>query len=415
MSRERTTDPAARLPHHPTRTAALILLFSWPACGVLAEEGDRFTPYVTYSHMRDSNLFRVSGDAEAQAILGTTETADTVHRYTAGFKTDLPVERQRFRLDANVDKTKFDRFDFLDNTGGKGRAVWDWRVGNHWNGDLGYTYTRNISEFVEFQQAVKDIRTQDGYFVSAAHLFHPSWQARAAGSKTDTGHSADSQRTLNQDATGMELGLHYTSPKGSRTGLTVKRRRVEFPEREVVSGSLFDNGYREWEYSAVLDWALTGKSWLKGRAGYTDREHDQLPARDFSGATGRLTHDWQPTGKLRLETSLWREISAYEDYTASYIVEQGAGLAPSWRPTALIGVGVPLSRKKREFKGDPGFALSGLPVREDKVRTYGINLTYQPWRKVDLSLAHLSEKRSSTRVLDEYRVRVLSGSLQVSF
>ena len=137
---------------------------------------------------------------------------------------------------------------------------------------------------------------------------------------------------------------------------------------EVVAGSLVDNSYTELEGSVVAHWVATGKSTLDGRVGYTARRHDQVPERDFDGATGRLAYGWFIGAKTLLDFSAWREIQSTEDVSASYILAQGWGIGPAWAPTVKLVFQAKYVREDRDYRGDPGIALSGTPEREDTFR-----------------------------------------------
>ena len=71
--------------------------------GISFAATENFTPYVYTRVSYVSNLFRVANDAEA-ALLGITDTDDRVQYAGTGFRADLPVSRQRLRLDVAVDK-----------------------------------------------------------------------------------------------------------------------------------------------------------------------------------------------------------------------------------------------------------------------------------------------------------------------
>src|SRR5690606_21074763 len=90
------------------------------------------------------------------------------------------------------------------------------------------------------------------------------------------------------------------------------------------------------ETSLVARWAATGKSTFEARAGYTRREHDQVPQRDFDGFTGRLDWDWFIANKTLLNVAIWRQLNSLELADAAYAVTEGWGLGPAWAPTVKL-------------------------------------------------------------------------------
>jgi len=57
--------------------------------------GDSVRPYVSYSISQDSNYFRVANDAQAQALLGTSDSAVTSRTGEVGVDADLKFRSVR--------------------------------------------------------------------------------------------------------------------------------------------------------------------------------------------------------------------------------------------------------------------------------------------------------------------------------
>ena len=55
-----------------------------------------------------------------------------------------------------------------------------------------------------------------------------------------------------------------------------------------------------------VNWTPSALSSLEGRIGYSRIRHEDVSQREFSGITGNLLWNWQPTGKIRLTTQLTR-------------------------------------------------------------------------------------------------------------
>ena len=64
--------------------------------------GDSIQPYVSYSISRDSNYFRVASPDQAQALLGTTDTAVTTQNVLVGVDANLKFSRQMVLLRVNL-------------------------------------------------------------------------------------------------------------------------------------------------------------------------------------------------------------------------------------------------------------------------------------------------------------------------
>src|SRR5690348_6989007 len=60
------------------------------------------------SYLHDNNIFRLSNDANRQALLGTNDTSETVYRLQAGFRHEgLVAGRQRIRVEARGELNLF--------------------------------------------------------------------------------------------------------------------------------------------------------------------------------------------------------------------------------------------------------------------------------------------------------------------
>jgi len=189
----------------------------------------------------------------------------------------------------------------------------------------------------------------------------------------------------------------------------------DYPNRQVVPGGTVDNNFKEYEASAVAHWAVTGKSGLDGRLGYTSRRHDQVTQRDFDGVTGKLAYDWFVAAKTILNFSVWREIRSIEDVSASYVLSEGWGIGPSWAPTSKLVFQAKYVREDRDYRGDPGFVLAGTAPREDTFRGLNLAAGYSPRRNIELGVAIETGDRSSNTAGRDYDYNAVSANARLRF
>jgi len=373
------------------------------ATSASAAPEDAFRPYVSYNVTRDDNLFRTATDAEA----------DTINQLSAGINVDLPISRQHVLARAAVSKTQFSRFGDLDYSGRDMLGQWNWQLGNLWSGDLGYSNSRTLASFADFQQRLQNIRTQTGRFFDAAYQLHPEWRVKAGLSRYDLTNSAASQSYVDSTSDTAQLALNYVSPTSSTVGLQVKRIDGNLPNRELIIATLYDNSYRQTEYNATADWAFSGNSRFTGRLGYTKRAHDQVPERDFSGVAGRLGLSWVPAGKTSLDFAVWRELGSVDTGFASYFVTKGASITPTWAVGSKFNLQGRLSTENRDYRGDP--RVIDFAARQDKVRTLSLGAFYNPWRNTQLGLNYQADRRNSNQAGADYADNSLTASIRVDF
>lgn len=388
---------------------------AFPAYPVEGPDGRRVQFSVSGGLYHDSNLFRLSDSADAQSVLGTGKKSDNVYRLGAGLKADLPVSRQRVLLDAHVDYYDYDRFGVLDHAAYRAGATWKWQAGNQLSGDVGYARRRYLASLAEIQAPVRDLVTQDHAFARGGFLVTPRWRIRGELDWSKYDHGEATRNALDSRITSVTAGLDYVTPANNSVGGQVKYSEGDFPNREFVAGSFVDNQYRETETSLVMRWMVTGKSTLDARLGYTSREHDQVPQRDFDGVTGRLGYDWMPGAKTRLSFAAWREIRSYEDISASYILSKGASFGPSWAPTEKIVLQGRLVHEKRLFEGDPGIVLATGPQREDTFNGLRLSAGYSPRRNVELAVGLDRGDRNSNVTGRDYDYTAVSANAKLRF
>jgi exopolysaccharide biosynthesis operon protein EpsL len=372
----------------------------------------------------DDNIFRLSDSAPSPA--GVSDRSDTIFRVGIGLKADLPVSQQRFLFDAKVDNYNFDRYGQLDHVGYRAGAAWKWQAGQRLSGDIGYTRRRFLADLGEIQAPLKDLITEDRAYASAGFMVTPRWRVRGAGDWLKWDHGDGTRDTLDLRVTSGTVGLDYVTPANNSIGGQVKFSNGDYPNRQVFPGGNVINSYDEYEASAVLHWIITGKSVFNARVGYTRREHDEVPARDFDGGTGRLSLDWAAGAKTLINASVWREIRSVEEQgtleqaAASYILSTGASIGPAWAPTSKLVFQLKAVHEKREFQGDPGPAFGTFPgapgvQREDTFNGVRLSAGYSPRRNLQFSVSAERGDRDSNIVFKDYDYTRVSGNAKFQF
>lgn len=390
----------------------------WPSEGVFpAYPADRIDRRVEYSVSggiyRDDNVFRLSDSANAAAIIGTSERSDTITRLGVGIRVNLPVSRQRFRAEAQLNHLNYDRFGQLDHDAYRLLGVWDWQFGNQWSGDLGYGTRRYLASLAEVR--AKDLVTEDRIFLNAGYQLTPRWRVRGGLDWFDFEHSAAARNVLDSEVTATTLGADYVTPAGNSIGGQVRFADGRYPNREVIGATAVDNRYDEVETSAVARWELTGKSRLDARLGHTSRKHDQVPARNFSGATGRLGFDWLVTPRTGVNFAVFREARSVEDLNASYVIAKGFSVGPRWAPSVRIVLQGRLVWEEQDYRGDPAISLAAGAQRSDKFNGISLAGGYEFSRNLEFSLHYDFGKRTSNIALRDYDFNAIAANAKFSF
>ncbi|MBX9632071.1 MAG: hypothetical protein K2X67_16265 [Burkholderiales bacterium] len=404
------------------RPAVLVCVVLAVTAGrVQALDGDRIRPSVGLNYTYSSNLFYLDDRIPDSQLpfIKNGQRSDSILGLRAGLDADIPVSRQIFTLRSNITDNRYATYDNLDYVSYNVRGVWNWVVGSDWDGDVGLAHTQSLGSFADLnnlQRDTRNIRNTDDYFASGMYRMGYDWKLRAAVRNTQLRNSATSFATTDRNDVVYEIGSRRYSKGGDNfLGLNFRIIDGRFPNREVVAGSTIDNSYREYTLEGTVDWRYSGQSKLSGALGWTNRLHDQISERNFSGITGRLTAVYSPSGVIGLNAAIFREIGNYQDITTSYILTEGIRVGPSYAVSEKLSLQANYQYSIREFLGDPGFVVTGLPTRKDHINSLLGTVTWLPLRNAQISATLSYDTRSTNRPLFDYDVTTFFVSAQLTF
>lgn len=401
------------------RCAASVCVMLTAASGsAQALDGDRIRPSVGATYTYSSNLFYVDDRIPPQSLtfLKDGQKSDQIYGLRVGLDADIPVSRQMLTLRASATNNNYVTYDNLNYLGYNVRGAWNWVVGSDWDGDAGFGRIQALGSFADVRTNIRNIRNTDELFASAMYRVVPDWKLRVAIRNTKLENSADTFKSTDRDDTIYELGSRRYS-KGADNFFGVNFRAIDgrFPNRVVTPTATVDNSYRQYTLEGVVDWTYSGLSKLSGTLGWTNRIQDQLSERNFSGITGRLTGTYSPTGIVGLNAAIFREIGSYEDITTSYILTQGFRIGPSYSVSEKLLLRADYTFSNRQYLGDPGFVVTGLPVRDDDLNSLSGSVIWSPRRNVQVNATLSYDTRASNRPLTDYNVTTFFVSAMLTF
>jgi len=409
----RSSDPRSRLtPKIPYCLASALLL---PALHARAQEAAKVTPFVEETLTSDDNVFRISRDVDPATVVGSRSRADTYRSTSFGLSADVPVSRQRFVGSLTFNSTRYQRFSALDFNGHDLRGSWLWQAGKDLRGELGFSDTNSLASFAQLLGTTPDQLRVRQEFVNAAWMVTPHWRLRAAGDRLEQRNSDPATLFNDVNIDGFEGSLSRVSTAGNSIGCSARIETGHFPTLQPLGAALIDNAYRQYGAGLTLDWTISAASHVLARVDQVRRRYDQLPQRDFNGATGRAEFTWTPTGKLALTAIAQRDISPYEYTRSSLVLIKGIGLRPTWRMTAKLELSADLEVLTRSYPADPAQALGLAGQRDDRVRTASALLVYHPAPTVTLQASLLHEVRSSNAAFGDYAANVAWINARLAF
>jgi len=364
-------------------------------------------------------VFRISSSSDPAAVLGTSSKGDTYYTTSLGFNFDVPASRQRFQGGLAWNETRYDRFKVLNLTGHDGRAAWLWRIGDDFDGQLGYTETLALASLANVQSGVQSgtpnpLLKQRAFF-NAGYRLTPRWRLGADVSSLEQSNEAATSKVNDVNVDSAGVTMTYTTPSGNRAGVILREDKAQYPNPQLVAGVLVDNAYRQQNLAIFTDWTMTGQSRVNAQAGLARRSYEQLPERDVELPVFRVIYDWTPTGKLTLSAVAQRDISTTEEVTIGHVVVKGIALRPALRLTEKLGIGGILEYSDKKYQGDPAMVLGTVPERTDRIRAAEVSAAYRPTRAIRLELSWRHETRSSTVALGDYTVNIASVNIRLGF
>lgn len=392
------------------RWSLLLLVAAGHAHG---DAGDVLNVTLAQTFGYDSNLFRLSDDIDAGAVIGSSARSDSYSASTLRLAANKTLGRQLVRAEAGMTSRRYDRFARLDSNLRDYRLGGDWQLGRLWNGTLSVGRVQTVPGFNDFRPAVRDIVTTDQARLQGTMRLHADWQMNLGASATRIQHSAEANAYANSRVDGAEFGLRYQPGAGREFGVRMRQSDAMLANRQLADGTQVDNSYREDACEFSTAWRTGGSSSLRGALGWVERRHRELSGRDYAGQTGNLGWNWAPTGKTTFGLNLRQELSSQASLLATYATVRSVGISAGWQPTAKLGVHASVERRRRDMDGDPVTLLSGQPARSDDERYTSIGLSYAAWRDLQLQATWRNERRDSSVAMYSYASRqyVFTASL----
>jgi hypothetical protein len=164
-------------------------------------------------------------------------------------------------------------------------------------------------------------------------------------------------------------------------------------------------------------WNYSVKTRIRGQIGYASQTFEHIKSRNFSDiiATGDIL--WQASRKSSLYLEFWRYISAADNLTASFQLNQGVRLTPAWTwsETPKIQVELPISYEQQSSLGALNFGNTSTPLQQANNAMIRLNVNYTPIPNVEMSAFALYEQRRSTNPLQSYQHQSVGLTMKVSF
>ena len=380
----------------------------------IASPDDNIKAYVASNLLYDSNFLRVSENAPV-LFTGGKAKSEFIKQVTAGFDMDWKNSRQHFIIKANANQNWFQNFTTLNYIGWNTKAQWNWQMGNHLSGEIGYANIQSLNSYDYLNVLAPNLQNSQRYIANAGYLFHPNGKINLGVFRNEAMYDNISRQISNNIEDNAELNLQYLSPTGSIYGLRLLATDGQYPQRQFVATVPIDNAYKRMNYAMTWDWHASKKSRANGFFGYTQQKYAHISANDFSGITARLNLEWQASDKTLLGLSVGREINQYISLTSNFLQTQGVWFNFTWKSSPKITLTLPISYQQQQFLGSVGVNAVSLGQEIDNVGSIGFNLMYLPVESISIDFALKSEKRDSNNPLRNYETQSVNVNMRAFF
>lgn len=368
-------------------------------------------PYVGANISYDDNVFRFNSPDQAEAAFGSSVTSDIVKRLDFGVNVNLRLSRQVFTLASNINESRYDRFELLDNTGKSNKLAWNWRLGNDIYGELSASENQAIAGFTEVRQPVKNLRTTSRQIASVHWDFHPDWTVDAVRDHVKTENELISLNGSDRDDDAFEVGLRYQNPLGTQLGLAYRILDSDFPNRAI---SILGGETSKKDIIVTAAWLPTAKTKISTRVSQVNITYKDTSQRDFNGLSQRWNLDHTLTGKTAINLTAYRDVSPVDDVFSTYVKTKGFGVNPVWNPTSKISVRAGLGYEERDYLGSSGFLLVDTD-RYDETKNASLSVSYTPTNKSVVQIQYQGENRTSNITNSGYKFNNVNLMMRYDF
>lgn len=379
-----------------------------------ADQDDTINLNAGIGYLHDSNLFRLSPEANTKALLGKDNRDDQITTTSLGIAFRKALGLQVFEAGWDRLSNRYATYTHLDSDINNRRMAWRWQLTPSVKGNLAYNQTQSMVGFADYSNyATQNIRRITTYRVDADWNILPGgWHLITGVDRYETTNSQTYTQDEGSRITSTDVALRHVFSSGNWADLSGRAGRGEFPNRKPNDLSQFDNNFDDRRAEFRANWSH-GKSTLRGGVGYSTREYEHYEARNYSGAVGNLAWQWQPTGKTGLLLSWKRDLAAFTDQTSSYYLQDVFSIMPIWQADAKLRLGVKFDHARRDYRG--AITTAAYTPRNDRITSAKISLDWTPLRTLTINAYWSQEGRNSSLAMGDYSARQIGVNLRAEF
>lgn len=397
----------------PLRQAAWAALATL-ACGAAVAQSSPYYIGVSQSLGHESNIYRIGDGQDALLAQAGLSKSDTVSSTALIGGVDQTISRQRVYGSFNLRANRYANNKTLDNGSyGLNLAV-DWATIGRLSGTLSAAADRGLAQFnnrtaaggIETKKNVVGNRRVD---LTARLGVVTRYTLEGSLGYRQRSYSAVEYIGDEFRETSGSLGLRYRPSSALALGAALRVSEATYPKFKRVSAGGYESDRLNRQYlDLTADWRPTGASQLYVRLSPTHASYDRNTGSDFSGFTGSATWGWKPSGRLKVDTRLSRDIGQSSDAVNLGLFGQGVvdysrtttalSVRAEYELSGKVALTSGITYAHRALTDTTSLAGQNLAARSgsDDTTTLSLGGRWQPTRTVQVGCNVSTEQRSSS-------------------
>ncbi|QPF75084.1 MtrB/PioB family outer membrane beta-barrel protein [Roseateles sp. DAIF2] len=250
-----------------------------------------------------SNIYRTGGVQPRNNDNVTTATL------LAGL--DQRLGRQRLFGDVSLRSNSYENNRSLRNNGYALNAGLDWETIGRLSGQLSVNSNRNLAQFNPGGGAPsvtkKNIEQTDQARASVRYGLASLLTLEGSLTHRRRDYSASEYDAYDYQQDTVSVGLTYRPSSALTLGVALRYGDGKYPHVPLGGGRSAVDDFTSKNVDLTGTWVPSAASTLSARLSASRRDRSLASSTDFSGATGSLTWNWQPTARLKINTTVMRD------------------------------------------------------------------------------------------------------------
>jgi len=336
-----------------------------------------------------SNVYRQSSAPNSDTVTSAGLLGGIDQRYG----------RQHVTLDGSLQNNRYSNNRELNYRSHSLRGALNWQTVGNLSGVLSAKSDRSMADFNIGRDVQpifkKNIESSDEYQaiarlgVSTRYTLEGGWTHR---SRSFTAEEYDSLVYRQNTAS---LGVYATPAGNVRLGLVARHTKGKNPRYRTDLLNRAPNDYSRDDVDLTARWTLGGHSTLNARISRSKTQNSLDLLRDFSGTTGAVGWNWQPTAKLQFSAQYSRDTGLESTVRTGDLnrVYTNWQLSSSYALTSKLSLNARASTNSARRNSDSGVTVADAI---DDTKSYNLGLRWAFSRAFSLGCQydHVSRNNS---------------------